>query len=135
MMNYFRQTLVSLMCLLSLLLGACASVPEELEILDTTLKNYEKSMLWSEYDYILSSHKGQKMSQYHHERLKSIKVTSYDVLKSKLLPGGKKFVQLVDINYYNRSVGRVRSIRVEQEWVYEKERNAWVVLTPFPDFK
>jgi len=134
-MTCFRRTTYGLGLLFSLLLTACASVPEELEILDTTLKNYEKAMLWSEYDYILTSHKGEKMSQYQHERLKSIKVTSYDVLRSKLLPGGKKFVQLIDMKYYNRSYGLVRSIRVDQEWVYEPDRNAWVVLTPFPDFK
>ena len=134
-MRYFKQTVFSFSLLMGLLLGGCASVPEELEVLDTTLKNYEKAMLWSEYDYILTSHKGQKMSQYQHERLKSIKVTSYDVLKSKLMPGGKNFVQLIDMKYYNRSYGVVRSIRVDQEWVYEEERNSWVVLTPFPAFK
>jgi hypothetical protein len=117
------------------LLSGCASVPEELELLDTTLTNYEKAMLWGEYNYILSSHKGNKISAVQRERLDSIKVTSYDVLRSKLMPGGKKFVQVVDLKYYNRSYGVLRSLRVEQEWVYEEERNAWVVLTPFPDFK
>jgi len=116
-------------------IGGCASVPEELEMLDNTLKNYEKAMLWSEYDYILTSHKGQNLNEYQHEKLKGIKVTSYDVLRSKLLPGGKKFVQIIALKYYNRSYGVVRSIRVEQEWVFEEERGAWVVLTPFPDFK
>ena len=121
--------------LISVMLGACASVPEELEILDNTLKNYEKAMLWGEYNYILTSHKGDKITSYQREKLKSIKVTSYDVLRSKLLPGGMKFVQKVDMKYYNRSYGVLRSIRVDQEWVYEVERNAWVVLTPFPNFK
>ena len=134
-MTCFKQTVFSLSLLMALLLGGCASTPDELETLDTTLKNYEKAMLWSEYDYILTSHKGQEMSQYQHEQLKSIKVTSYEELKSKLMPGGKKFVQLIDMKYYNRSYGVVRSIRVEQEWVYEEERNAWVLLTPFPAFK
>lgn len=118
-----------------LLFGACASVPEELEMLDTTLNNYEKAMLWGEYNYILTSHKGDKISSLQQERLKSIKVTSYDVIRSKLLPGGKKFVQKVALNYYNRSYGVLRSIRVDQEWIYEDERKAWVLLTPFPEFK
>lgn len=134
-MTCFRQTAYGISLLLMLLLGGCASTPEELEQLDTTLKNYEKAMLWSEYDYILTSHKGNKMSQYQHEKLKSIKVTSYNVLKSKLMPGGKNFVQLVEMKYYNRSYGVVRSIRADQEWVYEEARKVWVLLTPFPAFK
>lgn len=134
-MMCFKQTVLSISLLTALLIGGCASTPEHLEVLDTTLKNYEKAMLWSEYDYILTSHKGQEFSKQEHERLKSIKVTSYDELKSKLMPGGKKFVQLIDMKYYNRSYGVVRSIRVEQEWAYEEERNAWVLLTPFPAFK
>lgn len=134
-MHGIKQLIFRLGLLLVLAVSACASVPEELEQLDTTLKNYEKAMIWGEYDYILTTHKNQRMSQYQHEKLKGIKVTAYDVLRSKLLPGGKKFVQLVSMKYYNRSYGVVRSIRVEQEWVYEKERGAWVLLTPFPDFK
>ena len=135
MFKHIKRALRYTGLLLLLSLGGCASVPEELEQLDTTLKNYEKAMLWSEYDYILTTHVGQKMSQQEHENLSAIKVTSYDVIKSKLLPGGKKFVQLIDMKYYNRSYGVVRSVRVEQEWVYEPERNAWVLLTPFPEFK
>ncbi|MDH5444675.1 MAG: hypothetical protein OEY52_03910 [Gammaproteobacteria bacterium] len=126
-------TFLSLMVFL--LLSSCASVPEELEMLDTTLNNYEKAMLWGEYNYILTSHKGDKMSSYQREKLNSIKVTSYEVLFSKLLPGGKKFVQKVGLKYYNRSYGVLRSLTVDQEWVFELERNAWVLLTPFPDFK
>ncbi len=134
-MKFIRKSSHGLLPLLIVLLSACASVPEELELLDTTLNNYEKAMLWGEYNYILTSHKGDKISSYQRERLNSIKVTSYDVLRSKLLPGGKKFVQKVDLKYYNRSYGVLRSLRVDQEWVYEPERNAWVLLTPFPDFK
>lgn len=134
-MKFSRKLTHGLVLLLFMLLSACASVPEELEMLDTTLNNYEKAMLWGEYNYILTSHKGDKISSYQRERLNAIKVTSYDVLRSKLLPGGKKFVQKVALKYYNRSYGVVRSLRVDQEWVYEEERNAWVVLTPFPDFK
>ena len=134
-MTYLKQTVFGISALLILMLGGCASTPEELEQLDTTLKNYEKAMLWSEYDYILTSHKGQRMSQYQHEKLKAIKVTSYEVVKSKLMPGGQKFVQLVTIKYYNRSYGVVRSLRIDQEWVYEEARKSWVLLTPFPAFK
>lgn len=134
-MTFARKTVWGLAWLLAVLLGGCASVPEELEMLDTTLNNYEKAMLWGEYNYILTSHKGDKISSDQQEQLKSIKVTSYEVVRSKLLPGGKKFVQLVDLKYYNRSYGLVRSIRVDQEWIYEEARNAWILLTPFPDFK
>lgn len=133
--NLLRKSVWGWTGLLVLLLGACASVPDELKQLDTTLTNYEKSMLWGEYNYILSSHKGNKLPAYQRERLKSIKVTSYEVIRSQLLPGGKKFVQRVDLKYYNRSYGIVRSLRVDQEWVYDKEMHAWVILTPFPDFK
>lgn len=134
-MSLCANSLKAILPAFLLLFGACASVPEELEVLDTTLNNYEKAMLWGEYNYILTSHKGSKLSSYQRERLNSIKVTSYDVLRSKLLPGGKKFVQLVDMKYYNRSYGVVRSVRVDQEWVYEEDRLAWVLLTPFPKFK
>ena len=85
-MRCMKQSVIYLGLLMGLLLAGCASVPEELDTLDTTLKNYEKAMLWSEYDYILSSHKGQNMSPRQHEQLKSIKVTNYDVLRSKLMP-------------------------------------------------
>ncbi len=134
-MQSLKHTVFSLGLMVMLSLAGCASVPEELEALDTTLKNYEKSMLWSEYDYILTSHVNENLSPQQHEQLKSIKVTSYDVLRSKLLPGGKKFVQLVDVKYYNKSYGVVRELRIDQEWVYEVDRKAWVLLTPFPAFK
>ena len=134
-MQSFKHTVFTLGLVVMLSLAGCASVPEELELLDTTLKNYEKAMLWSEYDYILTSHVNENMSPQQHEQLKAIKVTSYDVLRSKLLPGGKKFVQQVDMKYYNRSYGVVRDLRVDQEWVYDETRKAWVLLTPFPTFK
>lgn len=134
-MRFLLSTMKTLSLLIVVLLGACASIPEELEMLDTTLNNYEKAMLWGEYNYILTSHKGDKITPKQREQLDSIKVTSYDVLRSKLLPGGKKFVQLVDLKYFNRSYGVVRSIRVDQEWIYEEDRQAWVLLTPFPNFR
>lgn len=134
-MRRLKLTVIFSGLLVILALTGCASVPEKLEVLDTTLKNYEKAMLWSEYDYILTSHVSENMSPEQHEQLKAIKVTGYDVLKSKLLPGENKFVQLVDLKYYNRSYGVVRELRIDQEWVYDEARKAWVLLTPFPNFK
>ena len=118
-----------------LLLSGCASTPKELEQLDTTMNAYEKALIWGEYGYIVGIHKNSTLSQLEQERLQSIKVTGYEVIRTSIAKDHSKAVQLVEIRYYNRAYAIVRSMKVEQEWVYEPDRQQWVVLTPFPQFR
>lgn len=117
------------------LLSGCASTPDKFEVLDNVWKNYEKAMIWGEFSYCIDAHKGNKVSSIQLRRLKSIKVTSYEVLKKEADPKGIVARQLVEIKYYHKAYAVIRTITVEQEWLYEPKSNQWVILTPFPTFK
>ena len=121
--------------ILLLMLSACASTPKELELLDATMSQYEKAMLWGEYGYALGLHKNGSLSQLEQGLLQSIKVTGYEVLRTSINKDRNKAYQLVELRYFNRAYAIVRSTKVEQEWAYEPDREQWVLLTPFPSFK
>ena len=134
-MSLFKKWAVLSSFVLLFMLSACASAPKELELLDATMNRYEKAMLWGEYGYALGLHKNGSLSQLEQELLQSIKVTAYEVLRTSVNKDRTKAFQLVEIRYYNRAYAIVRSIKVEQEWAYERDRMQWVLLTPFPTFK
>lgn len=131
-MHQFRQWLLIIVILST---GGCASTPDELEILDTIWKNYEKAMIWGEYSYCIDAHKTDKLSPYQVKQLKSIKVTSYEVIKREVTPDKSVAKQIVEIKYYNKAYAVVRNLTMEQEWLYEPKSRQWVIITPFPRFK
>ncbi|MDH5181889.1 MAG: hypothetical protein OEZ39_12410 [Gammaproteobacteria bacterium] len=116
-------------------LAGCTTTPDRFEVLDNVWKNYEKAMLWGEYSYCLDAHKGNPVTAKQLSHLKSIKVTGYEVMKKEVTPDKNIARQLVEIKYYNKAYAVVRTINVDQEWLYEPKSNQWVILTPFPDFQ
>jgi len=134
-MSLFNKRAYLLIFILSFMLSGCASTPKELEQLDANMNQYEKALLWGEYGYVLGLHKNSSLSQLEQERLQSIKVTAYQVLRTSVSKDRSKAFQLLEISYYNRAYAIVRSMKVEQEWAYEPDKQQWVVLTPFPRFK
>jgi len=116
-------------------LGGCASTPESIEQLDTTWKNYEKAMIWGEYSYCMGAHKGKPISELTRERLKHIKVTSYEVMNRKVVPDGTAATQRVQIKYYNKAYAVIRSMVVAQDWAYDEKSKQWFIISPFPKFK
>ncbi|MDH5408645.1 MAG: hypothetical protein OEZ33_05985 [Gammaproteobacteria bacterium] len=116
-------------------LSACASTPDSIVKLDDIWKNYEKAMLWGEYSYVMGAHKGKPISDLVRERLKHIKVTSYEVMNRKVVPDGTAATQRVHIKYYNKAYAVVREITVAQDWAYDEKSEQWFILSPFPKFK
>lgn len=134
-MACFQQFRRWLLIIVIVSFGGCASTPDELEILDTTWKNYEKAMLWGEYSYCIDAHRTDKVSPRRQKELKSIKVTSYEVLKREVTPDKSVAKQIVEIKYYNKAYAVVRSLTIDQEWLYEPKSMQWIIITPFPNFK
>ena len=115
-----------------LLLSACASMEQDRK-LEETLLSYENTIRW---ESLIDASKFQKnpqpVSEQQRRRMKSIKITGYDVIKSVRTENEAKL--RVEIRYYDERTAIERSIIDEQIWKLDENTRTWQLMTPLPKF-
>ena len=137
-MQTSNKTLRALFCSgLILLLSACATTPDEIELLDKSFMAYEHALRWQDYDLVIGFHKNElkKLTAEKRRYLKQFRVTGYNVVHSKVEIDNKHASQIVELKYYNIEVATVKEITVNNQWEYDEKTLRWQLTNDFPDFK
>ena len=118
------------------LISSCSFTPEALDSLDKTLKAYEQSIRWRDFNFARALQKNpEEVSDFRRQRLKNIKVTSYKTINKIIAADFSKAELLVDIRYYYDNSVVERVIADRQRWIYDESIDRWQLDTAFPDFK
>jgi len=123
-------------CVLALV--GCAGQSQSLTMLrfsDATY-DYRIAIRWGNYlaasKFLGEEAKAKQTSEL--EKMKQIKVTSYELLESKILEPKKMMEQTVEIKYYHAS-NMIEKFLVDiQLWEYD-DTKSWRLLSGLPDFK
>ncbi|MGH8475136.1 MAG: hypothetical protein ACRERS_00735 [Methylococcales bacterium] len=113
-------------------LTGCASEKKR-ENMDAALRLYEQSIRWGSYtDAQLALENPQSQEQL--DSYKDIKVISYEVKSQEIVGDFEQLNQIVDIKFYHEQQGVIQTLRDVQVWLYDQDRNGWVLKTGLPDF-
>jgi hypothetical protein len=122
-----------------LLLSGCASLEEKNQqgLFETTTRAYEKALLLGKYEVASSFRKVQasEKQSVNFDRLKKIKVTSYELLTVKVSADQSLVNQTVEIQYYHINYFIEKTIVDNQLWKYYPEEKLWFLESNLPDFK
>ncbi len=137
--------LQNLYFLFFLVLAGCASFSANLEsslerrmqLFEQTTFKYENALRWGyysvAYDYIKKTNSGQVEPDF--GKLRDIKVSTYENLRSTLSGNEQQALQTVEIKYYNINTLVEKTLIMEEKWEYDREEKRWYLLSNFPDFK
>jgi hypothetical protein len=113
-------------------LAGCAGGLTRKDRLDYTLRAYERSIRWSQFDAASGFEAGGRAAV--PDRLQRIKVTSYDVVESTLADDKERAQQTVRIRYYDTDDMRERIAIDHQDWRYDTAKEKWVLQSGLPPF-
>ena len=120
------------------LLASCAGMGEQarLERFDQTARAYERAIRWSDFSTAMAMLRAPgQMQASDLERLKDIRVTSYDARAVRPSPDGTTIDQIVEIRYVNVNSMVERSLTDLQHWVYVEDENRWSLQGSLPAFR
>ena len=120
-------------CIFCLLLVACASEKRNMG-LKKSLNLYDSSLRWGEFSKAKKLRKDQGEAL-DYAFLKDIKVTSVEEKERNISEDGLKVDRVVEIKYYDRRVGMVKTIFDKEIWLYDTERELWSLDSEMPDFE
>lgn len=122
-----------LLALIVVAVGGCATT--RLELLDTTLRAYERALRWGDFRTAFALTAQQESPLPDFRRLQDIRVTSYDRLGGpQNNADGTQLVQFVEIRYINIKNMSERVLADRQEWMYSSSDERWKLRSAFPDF-
>ena len=128
------RALALLMPLVLLGLFACAA-QEQQRHFDETAFAFERALRWQTLDDAAAFQKvPQVISPAQRARMKHIRLTGYDLIRTMVL-SPDKVRQVVEIRYYNENRAIERTMTVELEWEYDPEKERWVLVSPLPAFR
>lgn len=119
------------------LTSACATTPEELKLLDKSFVLYEHALRWQDYDVVIGFHKSEHetLTDVKRKQLKKYRVTSYNVVYTKVDDDAKSATQIIEIKYYNDDYAVVRDLTLTNKWEYDEKKERWQLANPLPDFR
>lgn len=120
-----------------LLFAGCASLEKRLELFETTTYKYENAIRWGYYelanDFIKVDETDQKTLDF--DNLQEIKVTSYELLKSRITENELQAYQTVEIKYYNTNDMIEKTLIDKQFWEFDRDHKRWFLKSGFPALK
>ena len=131
---------ILLVLLLALLLiaGGCQRIKtkSQLEVLDASVRTYEKMLRWGEYreaaKYI--RFREGEPDPVDFESLESIKISSMNPMKKVLSNEGKAALIQVEIQFYNEDYGVEKKLLYVENWYFDEEEKHWFIESNLPDF-
>lgn len=130
--NQGMQKWAVILLVSGLLLTGCASEKRKTNM-DATLRLYEKSIKWGMYadaQTVLENPEPQELL----DRYGEVKVVSYDVVRQEIVGDFEQLNQIVDIKFYHEQQGTIKTVRDVQMWIYDDDRETWVLQSGLPDF-
>lgn len=129
-----RSFKLSLMVVLFSLLFSCATT-DEVEVLDASLRSYERAIRWGDFSRAKSFHKNSpELSDLERRRLKLYRVTGYSVIRSET-PDRHNSHIMIEIKYYKNDRPVIKTLSAKQHWKRDKDSSLWYIESAFPSFK
>lgn len=129
---------------LAALLGACNSVRDKgrVELLDFTVRTYEKMMRWGEYreaaKYVRPRPAGDDAAPaaepVDYEALEPIRVTGMRTIRRVVTSDQDEAAILVTIEFYHNDYGVVKTMDYLQTWYHDEDSKSWYLANDLPDF-
>jgi hypothetical protein len=120
-------------------LGACSTLHEQRrsDLLDSSLRGYEKAIRWSEFEVANTFRKDGDKSEPvpDFQALRDIRVTSYDVTTRDVDEDKTEARQSVRIGYYNVNYLREKTLTDKQHWLFDEEAKRWYLDGSLPVFE
>lgn len=120
------------------MLTACQNVKDKKKAsnLEESVTNYEVALRWAEHESAYSYHvspEGER-PETDLDRLKEISVTGIEVFEKLINQEKDEAITRMEIKYYFKDQGTVRTLKLEQQWWYSEELEQWFVKSDFPPF-
>lgn len=124
-----------------LLLSGCATIESSLErrteLFEIASRDFEYAIRWGyyehAYEYVRKDEEDRKPPDF--DRLKNIRVSTYDVLRSTLSANELQAKQSVEIRYYHINTLVEKSIHQELRWEFDEASKRWQIAGEFPDLR
>ena len=116
-------------------LASCAMGPDPMEMMDSSIRSYERAIRWGSFQTAKSFHKNAPvMSDIERRRMKFYRVTGYNILQHNT-PDEFNSHLVVEIKYYKNDMPVIKTIVAKQHWKREKEGKIWYLDSAFPHFR
>lgn len=116
-------------------LVSCAVSPDEMEVLDSSIRSYERAIRWGEFTRAKSFHKSSPvLSDLERRRLNFYRVTGYTVLQQDI-PNKYNAHLMVEIKYVKKDMQVIKTITSKQHWKRDKDSKIWYLNSAFPEFR
>ncbi len=131
-----RSIVTHILVLTVLILAGCATFERRVESFETTTFDYENSIRWGYFQLAYEFKKPQEGSTGtpDFEKLEEIRVSTYDVLKSRIAEDKLQAHQTVAIKYYNIHHMVEKTFVDKQVWEFDREGKRWYLVSDFPEF-
>ena len=124
-----------------LVLAGCATLESSLErrqeTFEITTFNYEKAIRWGHYELAYDSVKvndtDQKKPDF--DKLRDVRVSSYEVLNRTISEGELQAQQTVEIKYYNVNSLIEKTLVHKELWEFDRDKKTWYLRSGFPELK
>ena len=117
------------------ILYSCSFTPEEIEMLDKSVRSYERAIRWGDFVRAKSFHKSDPtLHDIERRRLKLYRVSGYSIIHNDT-PDLENAYMLIEIKYYKNDRPVIKTMTIQQNWKRDKKINLWYVDTPFPKFR
>jgi len=130
------KTLFKLLFIVSISssLFSCAT-QDEMQMLDSSLRSYERAVRWGDFTRAKSFHKNSpSLEDLERRRLKFYRVTGYNVLNQETADLYNAYVQ-VEIKYYRNERPVIKTIVTNQHWKRDEGSKIWYLNSAFPKFR
>ena len=97
-------------------------------------ESYEKAIQWSDFEAVSFFAKNLK-SKPDLDKLKNIKVISYEVKRITHQREQLKVLQTINLSYYIKDRLTEKSLRYQEVWEYDEVDGSWYLISGFPEFE
>lgn len=122
--------------ILAAVLAGCAATEERGRgaQFDNIALAYETAIRWSDFERAMGVAGISGADKETLQRLKPVKVISYDRVSAEVSPDGTQIRQVVQIEYTLETSMKLRRIVDQQGWQFDPGRQRWILVTGLPDF-
>lgn len=128
------------MCIICLMLPACATGPGLKEGLDRSVKAYNRMLRWHEIESAVTAYGDPEQEAESLKRAESLKkrglsVTDYRILSTKYLPEKNTGDVTAEFDYYILPSNIIKTVSQRQDWFYQEKAKSWRIKNALPVFE
>lgn len=128
------------LCIVCLMLAACATQTSLSEEFDRSVKAYNRMLRWHEIEsagmtYIDPELREEYLKQAESLKKRGLSFTDFRILSARYVPAKKAGDAVAEFDYYLLPSNRVKTISYRQAWVYTESGKKWKLMSGLPDFE